>query len=189
MIALAIVFLTAVSGAQAASPINNEQDLATEVAQVVIEPPVVEPTAEKRGEVLEWKDNPNECDTNTQYILADTFECRDKPVANKVVASVQHPIGCENYRELVSQYDWNVSVMLQIMKAESSCNPSSVGDNYPIRGLLAPSCGLFQIRTLSSRPSCEALKDPATNIAWAYRIYQGQGYPAWTVCRTKVACY
>lgn len=89
--------------------------------------------------------------------------------------------GCEEYRSEISKYDWDVNLMMAIMKAESSCVPTKVGDNYPIRGLHAPSCGLFQVRTLSSRPSCQALKDPATNIAWAYRIYQGQGLKAWSV--------
>lgn len=97
-------------------------------------------------------------------------------------------VGCEHYRHLIEQYNWNVDVFLAIAKAESGCNPLAVGDTNPIRGVLAPSCGLFQVRTLSSRPSCEALKDPATNIAWAYRIYQGQGYGAWSVCTAKVEC-
>lgn len=98
-------------------------------------------------------------------------------------------VGCEHYRHLIEQYNWNVNVFLAIAKAESGCNPLAVGDTNPIRGVLAPSCGLFQVRTLSSRPSCEALKDPATNIAWAYRIYQGQGYGAWSVCKAKVDCW
>jgi hypothetical protein len=99
------------------------------------------------------------------------------------------PIGCEHYTDLLSKYDWNTAVMARIMYFESRCNPNAVGDNYPIKGLHAPSCGLFQIRTLSSRPSCEQLKDPATNVEWAYKIYKGQGYKAWSVCKTKVQCY
>ena len=101
---------------------------------------------------------------------------------------ISHPTGCENYRHLISQYDWNDEVMLQIANKESGCNPSAVGDNRVIGGIYAPSCGIFQVRTLKSRPTCEALKDPATNIAWAYRIYQGQGYNAWSVCNSKVKC-
>lgn len=89
--------------------------------------------------------------------------------------------GCEAYRDEVAKYDWNVNLMLAIAKAESGCNTNAVGDNYPIRGLHAPSCGLFQIRTLASRPSCAALQDPAVNVSWAYKIYQGQGLKAWTV--------
>lgn len=102
---------------------------------------------------------------------------------------ITHPTGCEHYRQLISQYNWNVNVMLQIASAESGCNPYAVGDTWTINGLYAPSCGLFQVRTLAGRPDCESLKDPATNIAWAYKIYMGQGYPAWSVCRTKVSCW
>lgn len=89
--------------------------------------------------------------------------------------------GCEAYRSEIAKYDWNVNVMMAVMQAESGCNTRAVGDNYPIKGLHAPSCGLLQIRTLKGRPSCEALKDPATNIAWGYKIYQGQGLKAWSV--------
>lgn len=99
------------------------------------------------------------------------------------------PKGCEHYVAEVTKYAWNASVMVRVMSAESGCNPQAVGDNYPIRGLHAPSCGLFQVRTLAGRPSCEELKNPITNIQWAWRIYQSQGYSAWSVCRTKVSCY
>jgi len=71
---------------------------------------------------------------------------------------------------------------MAIMQAESSCNPNAVGDTYPIAGLLAPSCGLFQIRTLTGRPDCEALKDPATNIEWAYKVSGGgANWKPWSV--------
>ena len=84
--------------------------------------------------------------------------------------------GCETFRAIVSEFDWDVRTMMAIMQAESGCTPRAVGDNYPIAGVLAPSCGLYQIRTLAGRPSCEELKDPRTNVEWAYKIYSGQGY-------------
>lgn len=67
------------------------------------------------------------------------------------------------------------------MQKESNCNPNAVGDNFVIAGLHAPSCGLLQVRTLKNRPDCETLKDPATNIDWAYKIWRSQGYKAWSV--------
>ena len=113
------------------------------------------------------------------------METPPKPQAEAVQATPaapKQPQGCEQYRSLLNQYTgWDVDTMLYAMQKESGCNPAAVGDNYPIGGVLAPSCGLLQIRTLAGRPSCEALKDPATNIATAYRIWQGQGYRAWTV--------
>ncbi|RYF29593.1 MAG: hypothetical protein EOO17_00825 [Chloroflexi bacterium] len=89
--------------------------------------------------------------------------------------------GCESFLPLVSKYDWDVKIMMAIMQAESTCRSDAIGDTQPIAGLLAHSCGLFQIRTLAGRPTCEQLKDPATNIDWAYRIYKGQGLRAWSV--------
>lgn len=89
--------------------------------------------------------------------------------------------GCEAFRTIVSEFDWDVSVMMAIMQAESGCTPHAVGDDYPIEGVHAPSCGLFQIRTLTGRPNCEALKDPRTNVEWAYKIYKGHGLRAWSV--------
>lgn len=89
--------------------------------------------------------------------------------------------GCEAFRAIVSEFDWDVRIMMAIMEAETHCRPDAVGDNYVIAGLYAPSCGLFQIRTLQGRPSCEALKDPRTNVEWAHKIYKGQGLRAWSV--------
>lgn len=121
----------------------------------------------------------------------------EAPQPAAVVAYESQPVepiapaaGCEQYRALVQQYaGWNVDTMLYAMEKESTtylngvrkpCDPHAVGDNYPINGVHAPSCGLLQVRTLAGRPSCEALKDPATNIAAAYKIWQGQGYRAWS---------
>lgn len=100
-----------------------------------------------------------------------------------------YPKGCENYRNLISQYNWNIDVALQVMRAESGCNPNAVGDNRVIGGIYAPSCGLFQIRTLKGRPSCDQLQNPTTNVEWAYKLYQASGWKPWSVCKTKVKCY
>lgn len=112
-----------------------------------------------------------------------TVEKAVEPVA--IVAT-----GCEQYRAEISKYDWDVRTMMAIMEAESthegiSCNSNAVGDNYVINGLLAPSCGLLQIRTLVGRPTCDQLKDPATNIEWGYKIYQSQTYTAWSKYTNK----
>jgi len=73
-------------------------------------------------------------------------------------------------------------IMRAICLAESSGNPNAVGDNYVIAGLYAPSCGLWQIRTLKGRPTCEELKNPQTNLEWAWKISnQGTNWKPWTV--------
>lgn len=109
----------------------------------------------------------------------------EKPVKVDPKPVVVAPVGCEHYKDLVAQYSWNVSVALAVMKAESGCNPNAVGDTH----IPPVSCGLFQVRTLAGRPSCESLKDPSTNVAYAYKLYASGGWGHWTVCRTKVSCY
>ena len=91
------------------------------------------------------------------------------------------PQGCEAYRPLLAKYGWDVTVMLAVMEAESHCNPHAVGDDYPINGVHAKSCGLLQIRTIAPwRGTCEQLQDPAFNIDIAWKVYQGQGMKAWS---------
>lgn len=171
IIASVALLLLLAHGAQATpTHINNQ---ATEATPQVAE--VVQPTIQ------------SEVPTPTQETLPEPTQAEE--ATSTPVVSEPQPIGCEQYRSLLNQYDWNVNTILAIMKAESSCNTYAVGDNYPINGIYAPSCGLLQIRTLSSRPTCDQLKDPATNIAWGYKIYTSQGYGAWSVCKYKVACY
>lgn len=122
-----------------------------------------------------------------------------QPEQKKVEAKVEkpkpkpktYPKGCENYVAVVRKYfGAKTDVALKVAKAESGCNPMAIGDNYPIRGLHAPSCGLFQIRTLAGRPSCSQLQNPETNVSWAYRLYKASGWQPWTVCNHGIVyCY
>ena len=102
-----------------------------------------------------------------------------------------YPKGCENYATLIRKYfGASYGIALRVAKAESGCNPQAVGDNYPIGGLHAPSCGLFQVRTLRGRPTCEQLKNPETNVQWAKKLFLASGWQPWTVCtKGVVSCY
>ena len=172
VIASAVLLLLVVHGANATpSHINNQEQAKGSVD-------VVSVAVADESQTVEAKAN-----EQVQEVQEPSPQPQIVPVTEP------QPVGCEQYRSLLNQYDWNVNTILAIMNAESSCNTYAVGDNYPINGLYAPSCGLLQIRTLSSRPTCDQLKDPATNIAWGYKIYTSQGYGAWSVCKYKVACY
>lgn len=157
-----------------ASPINNSTtEVPPETVQTVAE--VVQPTV-------------NVAPTPIPEPVVEPEQPRE--VKPQVVI---HPQGCEQYRQLISQYDWNVEVAMAVMKAESSCNSQVVNNNQSTRDY---SVGLFQINLYGAnartRPSETQLKDPATNIAWAYGIYQGNGKSfigQWGVCRAKVSCY
>jgi hypothetical protein len=106
---------------------------------------------------------------------------------------VSYPKGCEHYADLISKYSWNKQIAVNVMRAESGCNPYAVGDTtltYIQNGTTyGMSCGLFQVRYLPGRPTCEALKNPAANVDYAYRLYTASGWKPWSVCRTKISCY
>jgi soluble lytic murein transglycosylase-like protein len=93
-------------------------------------------------------------------------------------APVRATEGCEQYRDIVSQYDWDVNTMLAIMRAESSCNPASI--NYTDgHGSCVGSYSLLQVGCLHFRDGEDKL-DPETNIAVAYRVWKSGGYTPWT---------
>ena len=90
----------------------------------------------------------------------------------------QASIGCEPYRSLIAQYDWDVDTMMRIMNAESGCNPTN--HNYQDQhGVCQGSYGLMQIGCVHGH-SQAYLENPANNIAAAYQIFKSQGYTAWT---------
>lgn len=86
--------------------------------------------------------------------------------------------GCESFRGMVAQYDWDVNTMMRIMNAESSCIPTkhNHADNHRV---CLGSYGLFQIGCVHGYAVAH-LESPANNIAAAYSIYKSQGYTAWS---------
>lgn len=96
-------------------------------------------------------------------------------VSNSRIASGGN---CEAYRGMVAAYDWDVSTMMRIMKAESGCNPTNhnYGDNH--RSCLG-SYGLLQVGCVHGY-SASYLSNPENNIRVAYNIWKSSGYNAWT---------
>lgn len=97
---------------------------------------------------------------------------------------------CEQYRDIIDNYDWDVEIAMKIASHESGCDTSIVNDN-PATGDY--SIGIFQINIFGAnakyRPSEQALKDPATNIAYAYSLWKSSGFQSqWSVCRSVVRC-
>ena len=93
--------------------------------------------------------------------------------------------GCDLVRSEVSKYSgWDVNVMVAISQAESGCNPNATGDTsltYQENGrTYGYSVGVFQVRILLGRESCDT-HDLKANVACAYKVWQGQGYRAWSV--------
>lgn len=70
---------------------------------------------------------------------------------------------------------------MKVVAGESQFNPSAVGDRYTIRGVYAPSYGLFQIRALPGRPPSDQLENPEFNVRYAASLWQAEGWSPWTV--------
>jgi len=114
--------------------------------------------------------------------------------SNSVHTDFVVPPACVSYLPLIEKYDWNVQTAINVMWAESGCNPDAVNLNdkhksriyprdYPA-GFCVGSFGLFQ--ESCTRP---IYYDAPQNIKQAYEIYQEQGWSAWwTTCHTKVKC-
>ena len=94
---------------------------------------------------------------------------------------------CEPYRNLISQYPWNVEIALAVCDAESGgvATSNHVDDNH---GSCLGSRGLFQIGC-DSTANFSAMFDPAANVAQAYSLYARRGWQPWSVCYNgRVSC-
>jgi hypothetical protein len=69
-----------------------------------------------------------------------------------------------------------------IGRCESNLTANRIGDDYVIRGLHAPSVGVFQIRLLDGRPSREWLLNEDNNIQYAFDMFSKQGTRPWLYC-------
>jgi hypothetical protein len=70
------------------------------------------------------------------------------------------------------------------MLAESEGDPSSIGDKHLIfqkNGVdMGMSCGLFQVRVIENRPSCDELLNTDFNIRVARSLYEKSGWSIWS---------
>lgn len=106
--------------------------------------------------------------------VADTTPAPMAETINQAEANVTpNPVGCEYYRDIVSQYDWDVNVALAIMRAESGCRPDAFNPEWHRN--CQGSLGLFQIACVHH----DSTFDPSGNIAAAYRIYSSSGWRPW----------
>lgn len=103
-----------------------------------------------------------------------------EPEKQQTAKPVAQSKGCEAYKHLVDQYDWDTNTALAVMRAESGCNPSAT--NKANRNGSVDR-GLFQVNSVHKAKvgNLDDLYDPATNVRIAYRVYQGSGWKAWSV--------
>lgn len=103
-----------------------------------------------------------------------------EPETQQTVKTVVQHKGCEAYKHLIAQYDWDLQVATAVMRAESGCNPTAT--NKANRNGSVDR-GLFQVNSVHKAKvgNLDDLYDPATNIRIAYRVYLGSGWKAWSV--------
>lgn len=85
------------------------------------------------------------------------------------------PQGCDSYRSLFSQYDWNVNTAIAICKAESGGRTNVVSATHDF--------GLMQISHVHKdmvNGQLTRLFDPSTNIRIAYSLYSANGWQPWS---------
>ena len=150
-----------------AAHINNSDGRANTQA-VQAETPRKAPTLPKEKEKAPTEQQP--------VPKPETVVATQEPV--KAPEPAPQPQGCDEYRSLVQQYDWDARIALAVMEAESSCRPDAT--NFNTNG--STDRGLFQINSvhLSKVASPGLLFDPAINIRVAYSVYQGSGWRAWS---------
>lgn len=111
-------------------------------------------------------------------------------ITHQEVAAKEIEVTCESE---IYKYNWVHSTAIAVATAESGLTPTALNDN-PATGDYSVGC--FQINLYGAnakyRPSEQELKNPAVNVAYAYKLYSGNGNSfigQWGVCRSKVACY
>ncbi len=120
------------------------------------------------------KDNPNKCDTNTEWIYPDgsCHKKQNESIASSTTApTASSSGGCE----LVRNYtNWNVDVAYAVCMAESggNTNAANYNDNH---GSCIGSFGLMQLACFwIPNPT-----DPNANIAKANEIWSRSGWQPW----------
>lgn len=124
---------------------------------------------------------------------APTPQPEPQPVPEVETPVEPTPVASGSCADEIAKYNWSHNVALAVARAESGLDTSAVNNN-PATGDYSVGC--FQVniygRNALSRPSEPQLKDAATNVAWAHKIYTGNGNSfigQWGVCRSKVSCY
>lgn len=102
-----------------------------------------------------------------------------------VVATVQpeqlapQPQGCDSYRTMFSQYDWNVTTAIAVCKAESGGDTNALSSTCD-RGLMQINC----VHADMVDGDLSKLYNPTINISVAHRVYLSQGWAGWSTYKS-----
>ncbi len=132
---------------------------------MAIEMPVTPPEQQLGVIAVDQQITPTEPEAMTAVPLpeptaiVDTSLPSQVPVAEQPklpaenIPEVTYPVGCEQYRPLVAQYDWPVDIAMLVMVEESDCDPNEISDTNDY--------GLMQLNGIP-------ILNPAENIDFAY---------------------
>jgi hypothetical protein len=160
---------------------NSSSAPIVEAAIVPTVDPVAEPTATAPESQITWQDNPNKCNTDTQFISQDApFNCVDKPAPQ--VAAPQ-----STYIPSGNQYDWLLASGIPqeywravdyIVSRESGWNPcASYPRTYDCSLSPTNACGLVMQNPCGKIPG--DWRDPVAALKWQYQYVTSVygGYP------------
>ena len=91
-------------------------------------------------------------------------------------------VGCEAVKQEIAKYSgWDIEIMTAIAIAENrTCDPLNHNlSNSENHGVCIGSYGVLQVGCLHY--ANENRDDLAINVKIAYRVWQQQGYSAWTM--------
>lgn len=93
-------------------------------------------------------------------------------------------VALSGFYDIIKTYDWNPDIAYRIMWCESQGNPGAHNYSDVTKD---DSWGLFQInlygKLAKDRPAPAWLRVPENNIAYAYSMYQADGFAPWTCYR------
>jgi len=98
---------------------------------------------------------------------------------NQAQAGVTYsPNDCEQYRPILARYDWDITIAMAVMKAESGCrkdafNPEAHRGCDGSYSVMQVAC--VNYISYNMQPSF----DPDENIELAYRLYASSGWRIW----------
>lgn len=101
---------------------------------------------------------------------------------------------CDSYRPLIERYDWDANMVIDIARAESTCdngkdNLNDVHRNAKGAVVCYGSFGLLQVGCVHYSKG-ESRRDLSLNIEKAYKLYvaRGHSFKDWSTCKKIAGC-
>ena len=145
------------------------------MVQVQTDPEPTKPQ-EERVEQVDWKTNPNNCDTSKQYILAETLECKDKPKESIPRSTTRVSAVSGDWVAQCQRWASQAGISLPqaaitLISRESKCNPTICNPN----GI---ACGIPQALPWTKMGCSLSATDAPCQIKWMHQYVMNR-YGSW----------